>query len=119
MKLLNKNHLLININFTNTNVICTVTDMNGKTLTWASTGKEKIKGMKKITTSTILVLAKYLYVYNIRNNISVTHVKIKGINKIKTGFIKQLKLLGLNILTIQQKFNLPHGGCKNARTRKL
>ena len=119
MKLLNKRHLLINIHFTNTNVICTVTDMNGKTLTWANAGKEKTNGMKKITTSTISVLAKYLCIYNIKNDISATHIKIKGINRIKTGFIKQLKLLGLNILTIQQKFNLSHGGCKKARTRKL
>ena len=119
MKLLDKYSSLVNICFTNTNVICTITDINGRTLTWINAGKEKTNGTKKITTSTISVLARYLYTYNIRNNISAIHIKIKGLNKIKTGFIKQLKLLGLNVLTIQQKCNLPHGGCKKIRTRKL
>jgi ribosomal protein S11 len=40
-------------------------------------------------------------------------------NKAKPIILKQLKIIGLNILTIQEKFNVPHGGCKNSKIRKL
>lgn len=119
MKLLNKSPIILFVYFTNNNILCTISSIQGQTLMWSTVGLNKLKGTKKITTSTVSVLTKYLYNFSKNKDLLTLHVKIKGTNKIKSNFIKHLKLLGFNILTIQEKFCLPYGGCKNAKVRKF
>ena len=118
MKLISKTPIILFVFFTTNNIICTITNFEGKTLMWSTSGINKIIGSKKITTSTVFTLAKKLYNFNNINNSSI-YIKLKGVNKVKTNFIKYLKVLGFNILMIQEKLYLSHAGCKKPKKRKL
>lgn len=119
MKLLNKSPLILFIYFTNSNILCTITNIQGKTLTWINIGTEKVKGTRKITTSSIYNLVKTINnFFKVQNNSSM-YIRVKGTNKNKTTLIKQLKLVGLVVLSIQEQINIPYGGCKKYSVRKL
>ncbi len=118
MNLINKRSIILFVFFTNNNILCTITNFRGETLMWSTAGSDKVKGTKKITTSTIFTLIKKLYNFINANNFSL-YIKVKGINKVKTNFIKQLKTFNFNILVIQEKLCLPHSGCKRSKVRKL
>lgn len=118
MKLINKPPIILFVFFTNNNIICTITNFEGKTLMWSTSGSNKINGIKKITTSTIFTLVKKLYNFNNISSLSI-YVRIKGISKFKINFVKHLKYIGFNILTIQEKFCFPHAGCKKSKSRKF
>ena len=119
MKLNNKPPVILSISFTNNNILCTITNFRGRSLIWDTAGSNKIKGSKKITTSTIFALIKRLYSFINLNHFPLLYIKIKGVHKVKTNFIKQLKTFGSNILMIQEKLYLPHAGCNKPKNRKL
>lgn len=119
MKLLVNPTLILIIKFTNNNILCTLINIKGNVLIGTSAGIKKIKGTKKISTTTISLLIKKIYNWIKVKNFPSIHIKVKGTHKFKTNFIKYLKLVGFNILTIQEKLYLPHSGCKQSQTRKL
>lgn len=119
MKLFNKFPIILSIYFANNNILCTITNLQGNTLTQSTAGINKIKGTKKVTISSIYALIKTLCSSPEFNNSLSVYIKIKGTSKIKTNFIKYLKLFDFKILLIQEKLCLPYGGCKKVKTRKL
>ena len=119
MELINKPSIILYIYFKNSNIICTITDVKGRTLVWITAGSNKLKGTKKITVTTISLLLKFLCGYIKKQSLSTVYIKIRGTNKLKTNFIKYLKILGFNILFVQEKLCLPYGGCKQPRIRRL
>lgn len=119
MQLINKNSLILFVLFTNSNIICTLTNLNGQVLKSVSAGSKKVKGVKKITNITVFNMVKALYKYVLFCKSPFLYLRVKGSNKNKTEFFKFMKVRGFNILTVQDKLLLPHGGCKNSRLRKL
>ncbi len=117
MQLIKSNSLILCISFTKNNMLCTITTLTGKTLLSLSAGVFKTKGLKKITSTTIFTLVNNLIKF--KKNYKTLYLKIKGINKSKNELIKSLKIVGFNIILIQEKFSLPYGGCKNPKSRKL
>lgn len=119
MQSIKKHSLILFVIFTNNNILCTLTDLEGKTLKSVSTGSKKIKGIKKVTNTTITTIIKILYKYVKTYKFFSLYVRIKGTSKSKNEFIKTLKTHNFNILLIQEKLSLPHGGCRTPRLRKL
>ena len=114
-----KKSLILFVLFTNTNILCTLANLKGKTLIWTTAGLNKTKGAKKVTLSIIFTTIKTLYTYSkIKGNLSI-HIKISGTNKNKSVFIKYLRVVGFNILSIQEKLLLSFAGCKNIKLRRL
>ena len=119
MQLINKNSLILFVLFTNSNIICTLTNLNGQVLKSISAGSKKVRGVKKITNMTIFNIIKVLYKHVLFCKSPFLYLRVKGSNKNKAEFFKFLKVKGFNILIVQEKLLLPHGGCKNPSLRKL
>ena len=119
MKLLSKKSNILLLLFAKNNIICTLTNLKGNTLTWLTTGSVKLKGTKKVTNVTIFLVIKKLYLYNKRFGYTNTHLNLKGINKNKNLFVKYLKVVGFNISSVTESTCLPHNGCKKKQKRKV
>lgn len=119
MSSLHKKSNILSVFFTKNNVICTLADLSGKSLIWVTTGSLKFRGTKKVTTSTISSIIKVLYNYNKNVGYSCMHLKLKGVNKNKSFFIKYLKTVGFNIISLQDTLMLPHNGCRKTRGRRI
>lgn len=117
MQLIKSKSVILHVYFTSNNILCTLTNLNGKSLFSFSSGMYKIKGLKKITTTTINSLIKNLY--SKLKNQHIVYLRVKGYHKNKNDFLKNLKLTKWNILLIQENLCIPHGGCKQSKTRKI
>ena len=115
---LKKSNILL-VLFTKNNIICTLTSLSGNVLSWITAGSLKVRGTKKITSSVTFSIIKALKYYNKKFEYTKVHIKIKGLNKNKNLFIKQLKLSGFDIISFQEDVVLPYNGCKKTNIRRV
>ena len=119
MQLIYKKSAILSVLFTKNNILCTFSNLEGETLFITSVGSTKTKGLKKITSISLLALTKKLGNQVEKFGIAFLYLKIKGINKGKSNFFKLLKNIKVNIPLIKNQYKVPHGGCKVAKPRKI
>nr|WCH57786.1 ribosomal protein S11 [Hypnea flava] len=118
--MLNKNKLIIlTVLFTWSNILYTVTKIDGDILFWSSVGTHKKSGTKKITSTAIFLSLKDLRTFLNLNNISYIFLKLKGFSKHKKVVLKYFKKSCPKIILIQENLNLPHNGCKSSKIRRF
>jgi len=101
------------------NVIVTLTDLYGNTISWASSGKMGFKGSKKNTPFASQITAesaaKEAYDLGLRK----VEVLIKGVGSGRDAAIRSLNTTGLEIVTIKDITPLPHNGCRPPKRRRV
>lgn len=101
------------------NVLVTITDMQGNTVSWSSAGKKGFKGSKKNTPYASQVTseaaAKEAYDLGMR----YVHVYIKGPGSGRDAAIRALQGAGLEVRSIKDITPLPHNGCRPPKRRRV
>ncbi len=101
------------------NVIVTITDIYGNTITWSSAGKNGFKGSRKNTPFAAQVTAeaaaKEAYDLGLRK----VDVFIKGPGAGREAAIRALNTAGLEILSITDNTPIPHNGCRPPKRRRV
>lgn len=101
------------------NVIVTVTDQYGNTISWASSGKMGFKGSRKNTPYAAQVAAssaaKEAYDLGLRR----VEVFVKGPGAGRESAIRALSATGLEIATIRDVTPIPHNGCRPPKRRRV
>ena len=116
----NKNKLIIlSILLTTNNIICSLTSLNGNILFWTSVGSKKAKGIKKMTSVSILTTIKIIISYVQYLEYQQIYLKIKGFNKNKKMILKFLNQSFFNILLVSDNTSSPHNGCKKVKKRRI
>ncbi len=101
------------------NVIVTVTDRAGNTISWASAGKAGFKGSKKNTPYAAQVAtttcAKEAYDLGLRR----VEVFVKGTGSGRESAIRAVAAVGIEVYKIQDITPLPHNGCRPPKKRRV
>lgn len=101
------------------NIIITLTNNAGQTISWASAGKANFRGSKKNTPYAAQVAAtdaaKEAYDCGLR---SVT-VYVKGPGSGREAAIRAIDAAGIKVLTILDVTPLPHNGCRPPKKRRV
>ena len=101
------------------NVIVTLTDIYGNTISWASSGKMGFKGSKKNTPFaaqlTAESAAKEAYDLGLRK----VEVLIKGVGAGRDAAVRALNTAGLDVQNIIDITPLPHNGCRPPKRRRV
>ncbi|MBS3944557.1 MAG: 30S ribosomal protein S11 [Melioribacter sp.] len=101
------------------NVICTITDIYGNTISWSSAGKNGFKGSRKNTPFAAQVTAeaaaKEAYDLGLRK----IDVFVKGPGAGREAAIRALSVAGLEILSIKDSTPIPHNGCRPPKRRRV
>ncbi len=101
------------------NVIVTVTDVYGNTISWSSAGKNGFKGSRKNTPFAAQVTAeaaaKAAYALGLRK----VEVFVKGPGSGREAAIRALQTAGLEITTIRDVTPIPHNGCRPPKRRRV
>jgi len=101
------------------NVIVTLTDLYGNTISWASSGKMGFKGSKKNTPFAAQITAesaaKEAYDLGLRK----IEVLIKGVGSGRDAAVRSLNTTGLEIVSIKDITPLPHNGCRPPKRRRV
>lgn len=101
------------------NVIVTVCDMYGNTLSWSSSGKNGFKGSKKNTPYAAQVSAekagKEAYDMGLRK----VDVVVKGPGSGREAAVRALSVAGLEVHSILDRTPIPHNGCRPPKRRRV
>ncbi len=101
------------------NIITTITDIYGNTISWSSAGKNGFKGSRKNTPYASQVTAesaaKEAYDLGLRK----IDVLIKGPGSGREAAIRALATAGLQIMSIKDITPIPHNGCRPPKRRRV
>ncbi len=101
------------------NVIVTIADIYGNTISWSSAGKNGFKGSRKNTPFaaqvTAEVAAKEAFALGLRK----VEVFVKGPGSGREAAIRSLQVAGLEISIIRDITPIPHNGCRPPKKRRV
>ncbi len=101
------------------NTIITITDRQGNTLSWASSGGAGFKGSRKSTPFAAQVAAEAAGRAAQECGIKNLEVMIKGPGPGRESSVRALNALGIKILQIQDVTPIPHNGCRPPKKRRI
>jgi len=100
------------------NVIVTLTDLYGNTISWASSGKMGFKGSKKNTPFAAQLTAESAAKAAIDLGMKKVEVLIKGVGSGRDAAVRSLNTAGLEVTSIKDITPLPHNGCRPPKKRR-
>lgn len=108
-------HILASFN----NTIVTITDREGNTLTWASTGSSGFKGSKKSTPFAAGVAAENAAKKAVERGVKEVEVFVKGPGAGRESAIRSIQAAGLSVRSIRDVTPIPHNGCRPEKRRRV
>ncbi len=110
---------IVKINTTFNNTIITITDLLGNTLCWSSSGTSGFKGARKNTPFAAQMAAQNVGLKALELGLKNIEIVIKGRGNGRESSVRALKLLGFNILSLEDKTPIAHNGCRPPKKRRL
>jgi small subunit ribosomal protein S11 len=113
-------HGQVHIQASFNNTIITVTDLQGNTLCWSSSGSSGFRGSRKSTP-----FAAQLAAQSVGNtarsdfNMREVDVFVKGPGPGRESSIRSLQAAGLTVVSITDITPLPHNGCRPPKKRRV
>ena len=107
------------INSTFNNTIITITDLNGNTVSWSSSGNKGFKGSRKSTPFAAQLAAEEAGKKAMENGMKNVEVIIKGPGSGRESAIRALGSSGLNVTIIKDITPIPHNGCRPPKKRRV
>ncbi|MDD3905152.1 MAG: 30S ribosomal protein S11 [Candidatus Omnitrophica bacterium] len=101
------------------NTIVTITDKEGNTLTWASTGSAGFKGSKKSTPFAAGIAAENAARKAAERGVKEVEVYVKGPGAGRESAIRSIQAAGLTIRSIRDVTPIPHNGCRPEKRRRV
>ena len=101
------------------NTIITVTDQQGNTIAWTSSGSVGFKGSRKSTPFAARLAAEEVIKNAASMGVSEIDVFIKGPGPGRESAIRAIQSKGLKIRSITDVTPVPHNGCRPPKKRRV
>ena len=110
-------HAHIKSSFNNT--IVTISDPQGNTIAWASSGNVGFKGSRKSTPFAAQLAAEAAARRAQEHGVRKVDVFVKGPGSGRETAIRALQATGLEVQSIQDVTPVPHNGCRPPKRRRV
>ena len=101
------------------NTIITITDDNGNTLAWSSTGHKGFKGSRKSTPFAAQIAADTAATKAQEHGLKTLVVKLKGPGSGRETALRALQSRGFKILSIKDVTPMAHNGSRPPKKRRV
>jgi small subunit ribosomal protein S11 len=101
------------------NTVVTITDTQGRTISWASAGTVGFKGSKKSTPFAAQLAAKASAAEAMDLGVRKVEVWVKGPGSGREAAIRSLSASGLEITALKDVTPIPHNGCRPPKRRRV
>ena len=101
------------------NTLITITDRQGNTLCWATSGGSGFRGSRKSTPFAAQVAAQSAGERALEYGLKNLEVNIKGPGPGRESAVRALNALGFKITNITDVTPVPHNGCRPPKRRRV
>ena len=110
---------IAHIKATFNNVLVTLADIYGNTISWSSAGKNGFKGSRKNTPYAAQISAEAAAKEAFDLGLRKVDVLVKGPGAGREAAIRALNTAGLEIMSIKDITPIPHNGCRPPKKRRV
>src|ERR1700709_120496 len=107
----------VNASFNNTMI--TITDAQGNTIAWSSSGTMGFKGSRKSTPYAAQVAAEDAGRKAMEHGVKTLEVNVAGPGSGRESALRALQSVGFTISTIRDVTPIPHNGCRPPKRRRV
>ena len=101
------------------NTIVTVTDIQGNTVCWASSGSAGVKGSRKSTPFAARLAAEQAIKTAQSMGIQEVDLIVKGPGPGRESAIRAVQSMGMRVRSISDITPVPHNGCRPPKKRRV
>ncbi len=110
---------IAHIQATFNNTICTITDLQGNVLTWASAGSRGFKGSRKSTPFAAQLAAEEAARKAQDMGVTSVAIFVKGPGAGRESALRAFQNVGLRVTLIRDVTPIPHNGCRPPKRRRV
>ena len=107
------------VNSTFNNTMVTITDAQGNTLSWSSSGTMGFKGSRKSTPFAAQMAAEDAGKKAMEHGVKILEVEVTGPGSGRESALRALQSVGLQITSIRDVTPIPHNGCRPRKRRRV
>ena len=112
-------HGVVHIQATFNNTIVTLTDPDGRAVSWSSAGSVGFKGSRKGTPFAAQMAAEACARKAAEVGMRSCVVFVKGPGGGRESAVRALQAAGLNVISIKDVTPIPHNGCRPPKRRRV
>jgi len=110
---------IAHIKATHNNTMVTITDLNGETLAWDSSGTIGFKGARKATPFAATRAGETVGQKVRKMGMNELEVRVKGTGAGREAAVNGLVSTGLRVTAIEDHTPIPHNGCRPRKKRRV
>jgi small subunit ribosomal protein S11 len=107
----------VNASFNNTMI--TITDAQGNTISWSSSGTMGFKGSRKSTPYAAQMAAEDAGRKAMEHGMRTLEVNVAGPGSGRESALRALQATGFTVTTIRDVTPIPHNGCRPPKRRRV
>ena len=101
------------------NTMITITDAQGNTITWSSSGSKGFKGSRKSTPFAAQMAAEDAAKKAQEHGVKMLEVEVCGPGSGRESALRALQAVGMQITSIRDVTPIPHNGCRPRKRRRV
>jgi small subunit ribosomal protein S11 len=110
---------IVHIHSSFNNTLVTITDKDGHTIVWASSGSIGYKGTRKGTPYAATKAAEAAVHKALDAGMRTVEIWVNGPGRGRESAIRTVQAAGMNVSAIRDVTPLPHNGCRPPKKRRL
>ena len=107
------------INATFNNTVITITDEQGNSISWSSSGSVGFKGSRKSTPYAAQIAAEEAGKKALEHGMKNLSVMVKGPGSGRETALRALQTVGFSVTSIRDVSPIPHNGCRPPKRRRV
>ena len=101
------------------NTIVSISDMQGRVISWSSSGRCGFKGSRKSTAFAATTVAQEAARVAVGFGMHEVEVRVQGPGAGRESAIRALQAAGLTVTSIKDVTPIPHNGCRPPKRRRV
>src|SRR5215469_4979603 len=107
------------VNATFNNTVITITDAQGNTIAWSSSGSKGFKGSRKSTPYAAQMAAEDAGRKAMEHGMRTLDIEVKGPGAGRESALRALQAVGFTVTSIRDVTAIPHNGCRPPKRRRV
>ena len=115
----NISNAIAHVNSSFNNTLVTITDHQGNTIAWSSSGSMGFKGSRKSTPYAAQLAAEDAGKKASEHGVKTVDIEVQGPGSGRESALRALQIVGFQVNSIRDVTPIPHNGCRPKKRRRV